>query len=72
MMLACWYEKIFVVQKPVQRGYKKNGYDVTLYVDYKGQNKIQGKNTYKQNSKELEEAIEKGYIYAYKKLILGE
>ena len=72
MMLACWYEKIYVVQKPVQRGYKKKGYDVTLYVDYKGQNKIEGKKTYKQNSQELEDAIKKGYIYAYKKLILGE
>jgi|TARA_R100000654_G_C2609003_1_gene116370 hypothetical protein len=72
MMTACWYEKIFVVQKPVQRGYRKKGYDVTLYVDYKGQNKIHGKETYKQNSKELEDAIKKAYIYAYKKLILGE
>ena len=70
MMLACWYEKIYVGQKPVARGYKKKGHDVTLYIDYKGENKIQGSKSYKQNSEELENAIKNAYIYAYNRLIL--
>jgi len=71
MKEACWYEDIYVVQKPTKRGGYK-GSDVTLYIDYKGQNKIEGKELYVQNSTELEGAIEKAYHYAYKRFILGQ
>lgn len=70
MKEACWYEKIYVVQKPTTRGNKN--VEVKLYVDYKGQAKIEGKETYKQNSTELEAAIEVAYKYAYKRFILGQ
>ena len=70
MKEACWYEQIFVVQKPTQRGGTK-GSDVTLHIDYKGQSRIEGKELYKQNSQELEIAIEKAYQYAYNRFILG-
>jgi len=70
MKEACWYEEIFVVQKPTERGGYK-GSDVTLYIDYKGKTKIEGKNKkYKQNSQELVEAIEEAYKYAYDRFIL--
>lgn len=69
---ACWEYGYFVVQKPVERGYKKGGHDVTLYIDYKGKAKKKGKQTYKQNSLELEEKIEEAYEYCYKFYILGE
>lgn len=71
MRESCWYENIYVVQKPTKRGGYK-GSDVTLYIDYKGQGKVEGSETYKQNSIELEQAIEKAYIYAYKRFILKE
>jgi hypothetical protein len=71
MRESCWYENIYVVQKPTKRGGYK-GSDVTLYIDYKGQGKVEGSETYKQNSIELEQAIEKAYIYAYKRFILKQ
>lgn len=71
MRESCWYENICVVQKPTKRGGYK-GSDVTLYIDYKGQGKVEGSETYKQNSIELEQAIEKAYIYAYKRFILKQ
>lgn len=71
MQQACWYENIYVVQKPTKRGGQK-GSDVTLYIDYKGQGKVEGNETYKQNSKELVEAIETAYRYAYKRFILRQ
>jgi len=70
MKEACWYEKIYVVQKPTTTGTKN--VEVKLYIDYKGQTKIDGKETYKQNSTELEAAIEVAYRYAYKRFILGQ
>ena len=72
MKEACWYEEIYVVQKPIKVGIKKGGYDVTLNIDYKGKNTIEGNETYKQNSIELENKIEEAYKYAYKRFILGE
>lgn len=71
MKEACWYEDIYVVQKPTERGGYK-GSDVTIYIDYKGQRSIEGKELYKQNSTELESAIEKAYRYAYNRFILGQ
>ena len=72
MRQACWYEQIYVVQKPTKKGVQK-GSDVTLYIDYKGKTKVKGKGTtYKQNSIELENMIEQAYVYAYKKFILRE
>tara|TARA_R110000822_G_scaffold99831_3_gene225009 strand:+ start:4385 stop:4603 length:219 start_codon:yes stop_codon:yes gene_type:complete len=72
MREACWYEKIYVVQKPIKAGHKKGGYDVMLNIDYKGKNTIEGNQTYQQNSKELEDKIEEAYQYAYKRFILGK
>jgi len=70
MQEACWYEQIYVVQKPTKRGGNK-GSDVTLHIDYKGKNRVEGNGTtYKQNSKELVEAIEIAYRYAYNRFIL--
>lgn len=71
MREACWYEDIYVVQKPTKRGgYKCE--EVTLYIDYKGKTKIEGKRTpYKQNSIELEDKIQEAYEYSYKRFILG-
>lgn len=69
MKQACWYEEIYVVQKPTRRGKCE---EVTLYIDYKGKTKIEGKQIpYKQNSIELEDKIEEAYRYAYKRFILG-
>ncbi len=72
MMMACWYEEIYVVQKPIKQGTYK-GSDVTLHIDYKGKNKVEGNGTtYKQNSIELENKIEEAYRYAYKRFILEQ
>ena len=71
MRQACWYEEIYIVQKPTKRGGYK-GSDVTLYIDYKGKTKIEGKQIpYKQNSIELENKIEEAYKFAYNRFILG-
>jgi len=68
---ACWYENIYVVQKPTKTGGWR-GSDVMLYIDYKGTNRIEGKETYVQNSPALEDKIEEVYIYAYDRFILGK
>ena len=69
MKEACWYEEIYVVQKPTKKGKCD---EVTLYIDYKGKTRIEGKQiSYKQNSIELENKIEEAYRYAYKRVILG-
>jgi hypothetical protein len=69
MREACWYEEIYVVQKPTKKGKCD---EVTLYIDYKGKTRIEGKQIpYKQNSIELEDKIEEAYRYAYKRFILG-
>ncbi len=69
MREACWYEEIYVVQKPTKKGKCD---EVTLYIDYKGKTRIEGKQiSYKQNSIELEDKIEEAYRYAYKRFILG-
>lgn len=65
---ACWDNNIYVVQKPTKRGAQK-GVDVTLYIDYKGKGKVEGSETYKQNSIELSEAIITAYKYAYERFI---
>ena len=71
MREACWYEEIYVVQKPTVKGTYK-GSEVTLHIDYKGKTKIKGKEIpYKQNSIELENKIEEAYKYAYNRFILG-
>ena len=72
MREACWYEEIYIVQKPISRGTKKGGYDVKINIDYKGKNTIEGNKSYQQNSRELEDIIEEAYRYAYKRFILGE
>lgn len=69
---ACWDYGYFVVQKPISKGFKKGGYDVTLYIDYKGKAKKKGKEIYEQNSIELENKIEEAYEYCYKVFILGQ
>tara|TARA_R110002153_G_scaffold65778_1_gene175954 strand:- start:71 stop:286 length:216 start_codon:yes stop_codon:yes gene_type:complete len=71
MRQACWYEEIYVVQEPTVKGTFK-GPDVKLHIDYKGKNTIKGKETYIQNSKELEDKIEEAYEYAYKRFILRQ
>jgi hypothetical protein len=72
MRQSCWYEEIYVVQKPTKLGGQK-GSDVTLYIDYKGKSKVEGQGLiYAQNSIELENKIEEAYQYAYKRFILGE
>lgn len=65
---ACWENDIYVVQKPVKRGSQKN-VDVTLYIDYKGKGKVEGSETYTQNSIQLQDAIEIAYRYAHKRFI---
>jgi|TARA_R110000744_G_scaffold181319_1_gene300451 hypothetical protein len=72
MRQACWYEEIYVVQKPTKLGGQK-GSDVTLYIDYKGKSKVEGQGLiYAQNSIELEDKIEEAYQYAYKRFILKQ
>ena len=72
MRQSCWYEEIYVVQKPTKLGGQK-GSDVTLYIDYKGKSKVEGQGLiYAQNSIELEDKIEEAYQYAYKRFILKE
>ena len=65
---ACWYEKIYIVQRPSKRGAKS---DVYLDIDYKGQI-LKGKKLYKQNSIHLEKTIEEAYRYSYKRFILKQ
>ena len=60
----CWHDKIFVIQKPTEKGYKKNGYPVKLIVDVDGRKK-HGKIEYNQNSKELQDKIEEIYRAYY-------
>jgi len=60
----CWHNKIFVIQKPTQKGYKKGGYPVKLIVDLNGKKKY-GKLEYKQNSNELYKKIEELYRAYY-------
>lgn len=60
----CWFNKIYVVQKPTQRGYKKDGHRVKLIVDVDGRKKY-GKKEYKQNTKELYDKIEELYRAYY-------
>jgi len=67
----CWDNDIYVVQKPTKRGMQKN-VDVTLYIDYKGKGKVEGGETYKQNSMELQDAIITAYKYAHKRFISKE
>jgi len=69
MKEACWYEKIYIVQRPSKRGAKAS--DVYLDIDYKGQI-LKGKELYKQNSIDLEKTIEKAYRYSYKRFILKQ
>tara|TARA_R110000803_G_scaffold11579_2_gene34442 strand:+ start:345 stop:563 length:219 start_codon:yes stop_codon:yes gene_type:complete len=72
MRQSCWYEEIYVVQKPTKLGGQK-GSDVTLYIDYKGKSKVEGQGLiYAQNSIELEDKIEEAYQYAYKRFILKQ
>ena len=72
MRQSCWYEEIYVVQKPTKLGGQK-GSDVTLYIDYKGKSKVEGQGLiYAQNSIELENKIEEAYQYAYKRFILKQ
>ena len=70
MVQACWYEDIYVVQRPSKRGGQK-GSDVYLDLDVKGYT-IEGKKLYVQNSVHLENTIEEAYRYAYKRFILKE
>lgn len=60
----CWFNKIYVVQKPAKRGYKKDGHPVKLIVDADGRKKY-GKQEYKQNTKELYDKIEELYRAYY-------
>ena len=68
MQQSCWYEKIYIVQRPSARGAKS---DVYLDIDYKGQ-MLKGKKLYKQNSIHLEKTIEEAYRYSYKRFILKQ
>jgi len=68
MQEACWYEKIYIVQRPSKRGANS---DVYLDIDYKGQI-LKGKKLYKQNSIHLEKTIEEAYRYSYKRFILKQ
>lgn len=69
MQQACWYENIYIVQRPSKRGGQR-GSDVYLDIDVKSQ-VLQGKKLYVQNSVHLEETIEEAYEYAYKRFILN-
>lgn len=60
----CWENEVYVIQKPIETGYKKGGYPVKLVIDYKNQFS-RGKETYEQNSKELEDKINEVYRYLY-------
>tara|TARA_S200002703_G_C3707560_1_gene217355 strand:+ start:330 stop:542 length:213 start_codon:yes stop_codon:yes gene_type:complete len=70
MQEACWYEGIYIVQRPSVRGGQK-GFDVYLDIDVRGQ-VLRGKHLYQQNSKKLLETIEEAYRYSYKRFILKE
>ena len=70
MQQACWYENIYIVQRPSKRGGYK-GSDVYLDIDVKGQI-LKGKKLYKQNSIHLQKTIEEAYEYAYKRFILKQ
>lgn len=69
MQEACWYEKIYIVQRPSKRGGRAS--DVYLDIDVNGQI-LKGKKLYKQNSIHLENTIEEAYRYSYKRFILKQ
>ena len=69
MIEACWYEKIYIVQRPSKRGAKAS--DVYLDINVNGQ-VLKGKKLYKQNSIHLEKTIEEAYRYSYKRFILKQ
>ena len=69
VLQKCWDKNIKVIQKPQGKGSRKEPPLVKLIasIDY---NYIQGKELYKQNSIELENAIEKVYRYLYSHYIV--
>ena len=60
----CWENEVYVIQKPISSKWKKGGQPVKLVIDYKNQFS-RGKETYEQNSKELENKINEVYRYLY-------
>tara|TARA_R110000782_G_scaffold1042_1_gene3746 strand:- start:136 stop:378 length:243 start_codon:yes stop_codon:yes gene_type:complete len=62
--VRCWSNEVYVIQTPIESGFKKGGYPVTLTIDYQKSFK-KGEDIYKQNSKELEDKIDEVYRYLY-------
>ena len=60
---------IYTLYKSQLKEAAKKNVDVTLYIDYKGKGKVEGSETYTQNSIQLQDAIETAYRYAYKRFI---
>lgn len=60
----CNDNEVYVIQTPIQSGYKKGGYPVKLTIDYKSQ-LSRGKEIYEQNSDELKDKIDEVYRYIY-------
>tara|TARA_E500000318_G_scaffold13630_1_gene13017 strand:- start:3139 stop:3366 length:228 start_codon:yes stop_codon:yes gene_type:complete len=64
----CWYNGIKVVQKPTQKGFKKNGYPVKLNLEINKTIVKFGEKEFTQNSKELESKIEEIYRHYHSRI----
>jgi len=57
----CWDNKIFIREKPIERGYIKGGHKVKLNLEMNKKIVKFGSKEYPQNSKLLEDAIYRFY-----------
>ena len=60
----CWANDVYVIQTPIQSGYKKGGYPVMLTIDFQ-KTYSKGKDIFEQNSDELKDKIDEVYRYIY-------
>jgi hypothetical protein len=60
----CWENDVYVIQTPIQSGYKKGGYPVMLTIDFQ-KTYSKGKDIFEQNSDELKDKIDEVYRYIY-------
>lgn len=62
----CWDNGIYIVQKPIERGYTKHGFPVKLNLVMNKKIVKFGSKEYKQNSRLLEDAVDKFYREVYR------
>ena len=60
----CNDNEVYVIQTPIQSGYKKGGYPVMLTIDFQ-KTHSKWKDIFEQNSDELKDKIDEVYRYIY-------